>query len=115
MANPEYHRRQAQLFTRLSKVGIDPDTTDLGPNPRQIENAGNGAHQVIIRQDFFEIQRIEQLPWSRLLRPIIAAPPIRISMTESLRDRTFNEFCNKIGQEATCKRCTALDYGRGNT
>jgi hypothetical protein len=26
MASPEYHRRQAQLFSRLSKVASDPDT-----------------------------------------------------------------------------------------
>jgi hypothetical protein len=30
----------------------------LGPNPRQIENAGNGAHQVIVRHDLFEIKRM---------------------------------------------------------
>jgi hypothetical protein len=26
MASPEYHRRQAQLFSRLSKVASDPET-----------------------------------------------------------------------------------------
>jgi hypothetical protein len=26
MANPEYHRRQAELFSRLARVAKDPDT-----------------------------------------------------------------------------------------
>jgi hypothetical protein len=26
MANPEYHRRQAELFSRLAKVAKDPNT-----------------------------------------------------------------------------------------
>jgi hypothetical protein len=32
------------------------------PNPRQIKNVGNGAHEMIVRHDLFEIERIEQLP-----------------------------------------------------
>ena len=41
----------------------------LGPNPRQIKNTRNGTHQVIVRHDRFEIERIEQMPL------IPAAPP----------------------------------------
>jgi hypothetical protein len=29
---------------------------ELGPNPRQIENTGNGAHQVIVWHDLFKIE-----------------------------------------------------------
>src|SRR6476646_9996708 len=34
----------------------------LDSKPRKIENAGNGAYQVIVRHDLFEIERIEELP-----------------------------------------------------
>src|SRR3982074_1897387 len=41
----------------------------LGPNPGQIENARNSAHEGIVRHGLFELERIEQLPL------ILAAPP----------------------------------------
>ena len=33
----------------------------LGSDPGQVENTSNGAHQVIVRDDLFEIERIEKL------------------------------------------------------
>src|SRR5689334_8760449 len=41
----------------------------LRPNPRQIKDAGNGAHEMIVRHSVFEIERIEQLSL------VPAAPP----------------------------------------
>jgi hypothetical protein len=40
----------------------------LGSDPGQLENTSNGAHQVIVRDDLVEIERIEQLSL------ILAAP-----------------------------------------
>ena len=71
----------------------------LGPNPRQIENASNGAHQVIVRHDLFEIKRIEQLPLIPADPPQHNPPPLMFAPARRnhCSPATSNDFCNKIG------------------
>jgi hypothetical protein len=88
------------------RPSVDPVLIDrrimrrqLGADPRQVDNTSNGAHQVIVRHDLFEIERIEQLPL------ILADPPHHHplpSMFASARRNhcspaASNDFCNKIG------------------
>jgi hypothetical protein len=57
---------------------------------------------VIVRHDFFEIERIEQLPLilAALAHHHPSPADVRISATESLFASRFNQFCNKIGPRA---------------
>jgi hypothetical protein len=53
---------------------------------------------VIVRDGFIEAERIKQLPWSRLSRPIIAAPVAIVSAPVNHASRiAATDFCNKIG------------------
>jgi hypothetical protein len=98
VADDEHPNHQHRIDRRSSGMGIV--RRQPGPNPRQIKNASNGAHQVIVRNHRFEVERIEQLPLILAYPPHHhAAPPTFVSVRQNhCSQATSNDFCNKIGQ-----------------
>src|SRR5215472_1350146 len=52
-----YHQHRINRWSTKRRIV----RRQLRPNPRQIKNLGNRAHQMIARHDLFEIERIKKL------------------------------------------------------
>ena len=101
VTNDQHPDHQHRIDRRSSGMRIV--RRQLGSNPRQIKDASDGAHQVIVRHHRFEVERIEQLSLMLAYPPHHhAAPPMFVSARLNHCSLVAsNDFCNKIGQKAT--------------
>ena len=70
VADDEQHPYHQHRIDRRS-FGIRIMPRQLGADPGQVERTRNGANLMVVRNDRFEIERIEQLPLIRRSLPVV--------------------------------------------